>query len=80
MVNIFINETLFLSGGIKVTSTMLKVVALVTMLIDHIWAFIPGTPYYFHWIGRFSAPIFMFCCIIGYTNTKNKIKYIYKIT
>lgn len=79
MVNIFINETLFLSGGIKVTSTMLKVVALVTMLIDHIWAFIPGTPYYFHWIGRISAPIFMFCCIIGYTNTKNKIKYISRL-
>ncbi|KAF5043286.1 hypothetical protein SDC9_74396 [bioreactor metagenome] len=61
------------------TTTMLKIVALVTMLIDHIWAFIPGTPYYFHWIGRISAPIFMFCCIIGYTNTKNKIKYISRL-
>lgn len=58
---------------------MLKIVALVTMLIDHIWAFIPGMPYYFHWIGRISAPIFMFCCIIGYTNTKSKIKFISRL-
>jgi len=61
------------------TSTMLKIVALATMLIDHIGAFIPGTPYYFHWIGRISAPIFMFCCILGYTNTKSKIKYISRL-
>lgn len=61
------------------TTTMLKIVALVTMLIDHIWAFIPGTPYYFHWIGRISAPIFMFCCIIGYTNTKSKIKFMSRL-
>jgi len=58
---------------------MLKIVALATMLIDHIGAFIPGTPYYFHWIGRISAPIFMFCCILGYTNTKSKIKYISRL-
>lgn len=61
------------------TSTTLKVIALFTMLIDHIWSFIPGTPYYFHWIGRISAPIFMFCCIIGYTNTKSKIKYMSRL-
>lgn len=61
------------------TSTVLKLIALITMLIDHIWAFIPNTPYYFHWIGRISAPIFTYCCVLGITNTKDKKKYLMRL-
>ena len=61
------------------TTTALKILAMVTMLIDHIASFIPGTPYYLHWIGRISAPIFMYCCIIGYEKTENKLKYMLRL-
>lgn len=43
------------------TSTSLKVIALILMLLDHIGQFIPGTPLWLHWLGRLSAPVFMFC-------------------
>lgn len=61
------------------TGTELKILALVCMLLDHIWKFIPGMPYFFHWIGRISAPIFIFCCILGFENTINKKKYIIRV-
>lgn len=47
------------------SSTLLKLIALIFMFIDHIAEFIPGTPIWFHWIGRISAPIFFFCMTLG---------------
>lgn len=58
------------------SSFALKVLALICMLIEHIGGFIPNTPIYFHWIGRISAPIFIFCCIQGFIHTKSKTKYL----
>lgn len=63
----------------KMTGTMLKIIAMLFMLMDHIWAFIPNTPVFFHWIGRLSAPIFIYCCILGFVNTKNINKYIMRL-
>lgn len=61
------------------TSTMLKVFAMLFMLFDHIWILIPNIPYCFHWIGRLSAPIFIYCCVLGFINTKDKKKYIIRL-
>ena len=61
------------------STTTLKLIALVTMLIDHIGFFIPNTPEWLRYIGRLSAPIFLFCAVIGYTNTKDKKKYLIRI-
>jgi uncharacterized protein involved in cysteine biosynthesis len=47
------------------SSTVLKLIALILMLIDHVAEFIPGIPVWFHWLGRISAPLFMFCMIWG---------------
>ena len=47
-------------GGISMSNTTLKVIATIAMLIDHIFYFFPGIPHVFHWIGRVSAPIFLF--------------------
>jgi hypothetical protein len=63
----------------KMTSTMLKIFAMLFMLFDHIWIFIPNIPYFFHWIGRLSAPIFIYCCVLGFINTKDKKKYIIRL-
>lgn len=60
-------------------TTQLKLIALIAMLIDHIGQFIPGTPEYFHWIGRISAPIFVFCTSIGFYYTRDKIKYLVRL-
>jgi hypothetical protein len=61
------------------SSTTLKIFALFFMLIDHIGLFIPGMPVYLHWIGRFSAPIFIFCSTCAYTYTRNKKIYLMRL-
>jgi uncharacterized protein involved in cysteine biosynthesis len=54
------------------STTLLKLIALILMLIDHIAEFIPGIPVWFHWIGRISAPIFMFCMVWGFHYTRDR--------
>lgn len=61
------------------TNTKLKIIALIFMLIDHIGAFIPGMPIYLHWIGRLSAPIFIFCTVWGLEFTKSKTRYLVRL-
>lgn len=61
------------------TNTRLKIIALITMLLDHIWIFFPLVPYLFHILGRISAPLFLYCCVVGFTNTRNKKSYILRL-
>ena len=61
------------------TSLSLKITALVLMTIDHIGAFIPGIPIIFRWLGRLSAPIFVFCCAWSMDFTKNRKKYMTRL-
>lgn len=61
------------------TTTALKILALVFMLIDHIGQFIPGVPVWFGWIGRISAPLFMFCVIWGFSYTLDKKNYLTRL-
>lgn len=59
--------------------TTLKFIALIFMTIDHLGQFIPDFPVWFHWIGRMSAPIFIFCMVWGYHYTKNKTLYVIRL-
>ncbi len=61
------------------SGTGLKVIALVSMFIDHIWRFIPDMPMWFNWIGRLSFPIFLYCCVLGYIHTSNRKRYFLRI-
>ncbi len=61
------------------SSTAIKIVAMIAMLIDHIAYFIPGMPAWLHWIGRISAPIFLFCLVIGMEKTTNRFKYLTRL-
>ena len=63
----------------KLNTFQLKVIALICMVIDHIAAFIPGTPIWFRYIGRLSAPIFLFCLVWGMEYTRNRTKYILRL-
>lgn len=49
------------------------------MFIDHVGQFIPGTPTWFGWIGRVSAPLFMFCVVWGLSYTSNKKIYLTRL-
>lgn len=61
------------------TTTKLKFTALIFMVIDHMWEFIPGIPDWFHWIGRVSAPIFFFCMAWGFFYTNDRKKYLMRL-
>lgn len=61
------------------STTTLKLIALVLMLFDHIAEFIPGTPVFFHWIGRISAPLFMFVMAWGFFYTHDRKKYLLRM-
>lgn len=57
----------------------LKCIALILMTIDHIGEFIPGSPLYFRWIGRLSAPIFIYMCVWYVYYTHDRKKYILRL-
>lgn len=61
------------------TSTTLKLIALALMLIDHIAEYIPGIPTWFHWLGRLSAPLFIFCMVWGFSYTHDRKKYLIRM-
>ncbi len=56
------------------TSTLLKIIALIFMTIDHIGQFFPASPIWFRWIGRLSAPIFLFVFVYSLSYTKSRKK------
>lgn len=58
------------------TITTIKIIALIFMLIDHIAQFIPGIPIWFHWIGRLSAPLFIYTMVWGLHYTHDRKKYL----
>jgi hypothetical protein len=61
------------------TTTMLKIFALIFMFLDHTAEFIPGAPIWLNWIGRISAPIFFFCMVWGFNYTSNRKIYLFRM-
>ncbi len=57
----------------------LKMIALVFMFLDHVAEFIPGTPIVFRWMGRISAPVFIYCCVWSFECTSSKIGYMKRL-
>jgi len=60
----------------------LKLFALITMTMDHLAAYLPagmGIPDWFHLIGRFAAPLFMFFCAEGIFYTHSRKNYMLRL-
>ncbi|XRJ97380.1 TraX family protein [Latilactobacillus sakei] len=67
--------------NLKMNGFQLKVLGVLTMVIDHIAEFFSflGIPIWFHWIGRITAPIFLFESAEGFTHTSNRKKYMFRL-
>lgn len=61
------------------TITSLKIAALILMTIDHIGEFVFPQVEWLRYIGRLSAPIFVFCVTEAMKNTSNQKKYLVKL-
>lgn len=67
-------------GGL--TGFTIKIIALGTMLLDHIYyifEFTDAIPLWFSWLGRISAPLFLFAMVEGFSHTSNRKKYFLRI-
>ena len=58
---------------------VLKILACITMFIDHVSYIIPGETYYLNYIGRLAFPIFAFQISEGYIHTRNLKKYMFRL-
>lgn len=61
------------------SSFILKIIAVITMFIDHLGYTIFGKFSFFNYIGRISFPIFAFQISEGYIHTKNLKKYFLRL-
>nr|WP_312576458.1 TraX family protein [Sedimentibacter sp.] len=63
-------------------TTQLKLIAMVLMVLDHIYEFFSYTeliPIWFTWLGRLVFPIFMFTMTEGFYFTRSKEKYMMRL-
>ena len=62
-------------GRIGLTSTALRYIAMVFMLLDHMWATLISGNNWMTYVGRMAMPIFAFLVAEGYVHTGNLKKY-----
>jgi hypothetical protein len=67
------------NGKITISRTTLKIIAIVSMLIDHMGFIIFPEVRVFRWIGRLAFPIFVYQLIEGFEKTSNVKKYLERL-
>ena len=63
----------------NLTNFDLKLIAIITMTIDHIGAIIYNDIDIFRIIGRISFPLFAFLLVEGFKNSSNRLKYFLRL-
>jgi len=61
------------------SSNIIKWIALLLMVIDHIGEFLPGSNIYFRYVGRLSFPLFLFGVIWSLYYTHDRGKYLLRL-
>ena len=61
-------------------ATQLKFLAAGLMVLDHLRYFWAGTPDWFSYLGRIVAPIFFFLVVEGFWHTRNRWRYLGRLT
>ena len=59
--------------------TMLKIIAMISMVIDHVGDMIFPELLWLRMIGRLAMPVFAFCITEGYIHTRNRKKYLLRM-
>ncbi|PER58891.1 conjugal transfer protein TraX [Bacillus thuringiensis] len=59
----------------RLNAFQLKIFAMVLMVIDHVYTYIPGMTMWMHHPGRIVAPIFFYFVVEGFFYTRNRKKY-----
>lgn len=59
----------------RLTAFQLKVFAMILMVVDHLYTYIPGMPMWMHHPGRIVAPIFFYFIVEGFFYTRSRTKY-----
>ncbi|MBG9751204.1 TraX family protein [Bacillus thuringiensis] len=59
----------------RLNAFQLKIFAMVLMVIDHVYTYIPGITMWMHHPGRIVAPIFFYFVVEGFFYTRNRKKY-----
>lgn len=61
------------------TTGILKMIAAGAMFLDHLRLFLKDFPLYFSWIGRISAPIFLYCSLYSLQRSSNPQRYLKRL-
>ena len=59
--------------------TMLKIIAMISMVIDHVGDMFFPELLWLRMIGRLAMPVFAFCITEGYIHTRNRKKYLLRM-
>ncbi len=58
------------------TTGILKMIAAGAMFLDHLRLFLKEFPLCFSWVGRISAPIFLYCSLYSLQRSSNPKRYL----
>ncbi len=71
--NSFLKKIRILDG------TMLKLIAMISMVFDHVGDVFFPDAVWMRYVGRIAMPLFAFCIAEGYIHTHNRIKYLIRL-
>ena len=66
------------------TNTTLKIIAMILMVLDHVYTYIGLTtgikiPIWFGYLGKLSAPIFCYLIVEGFFHTRSRKNYLKRL-